>query len=480
MPATRVGSLETHYTILASLASLGILLMILTNISSFDFVQTGEYFPLEPMQTPWFQNWVFYVYYSLKVANWGNTLLCVALLVWYYIRLTRRECRQWHYSNNIATFIYSGLWKEFLVEFMCLLYTPIFPLPYAWFNGQVFGASANSECPLHPLEPLPSYIYSRLQCYSSVKNYYILAGISDKIGLVMFLRLYMWARVLRDHSAVYKNRAYIIQVFERRKRYLPLIGWRFTLRVAFAKRTFIFLVAMALSCLLFCSFAIWLADRGFNDNLSAIGTSDINLLWFTAVSMMSIGYGDYVPQKYVGKFWAIMSCFLGQLLVSMLTAFMVHVISPSQTFKVTGRYLELDRLQQKRFVEAVRLLQVSWLFKRGKCGFKYMMERKRVAVRRMQQYSKRLFHVQAEVEGTMHDVALKLLEEENTLLEKQVEQLSGQIRALLRLVEPNMTPSQMIWRHMLRNNSSWIGANRKSSLEDDINLGVGMGEESWR
>jgi ABC-type amino acid transport substrate-binding protein len=75
------------------------------------------------------------------------------------------------------------------------------------------------------------------------------------------------------------------------------------------------------AAMLLVSFVIWLLERRhhtghFKGGIDGIGSA----LWFAAVTMTTVGYGDKTPATMLGRFVAICWMFVGVILVSAFTA----------------------------------------------------------------------------------------------------------------------------------------------------------------
>ena len=43
-----------------------------------------------------------------------------------------------------------------------------------------------------------------------------------------------------------------------------------------------------------------------------------NSVWLVTITMMTVGYGDMYPQTHFGRFFGVIACIIGMLLVSYL------------------------------------------------------------------------------------------------------------------------------------------------------------------
>eukprot|EP00002_Diphylleia_rotans_P024347 TRINITY_DN4803_c0_g1_i1.p1 TRINITY_DN4803_c0_g1~~TRINITY_DN4803_c0_g1_i1.p1 ORF type:complete len:376 (+),score=72.63 TRINITY_DN4803_c0_g1_i1:795-1922(+) len=137
----------------------------------------------------------------------------------------------------------------------------------------------------------------------------------DKWGIFMFVRLYLLIRPMRDFSPVYRNRGKIIKSGHAAKGGQSFNTWLIHLRIAFYDHPGLFVFCMFLISYLFLSFSIYVHERESLDNF-AFGDS----LWYTAITMTTVGYGDIVASTRMGRIVAVMAGVLGIMLSSFCVA----------------------------------------------------------------------------------------------------------------------------------------------------------------
>ena len=105
-----------------------------------------------------------------------------------------------------------------------------------------------------------------------------------------------------------------------------------------------FLIGVFLAMLL-VSVLIWLLERRhktghFKGGIHGIGAA----LWFSAVTMTTVGYGDKTPATVAGRFIAICWMFVGVLLVSAFTATVTSSMSASRLNNSISRLSDFHHL----------------------------------------------------------------------------------------------------------------------------------------
>jgi len=89
---------------------------------------------------------------------------------------------------------------------------------------------------------------------------------------------------------------------------------------------------MALVFTLFCvGFLIWMAEKHKNPNQYRSGLKGIlDGLWWSAVTMTTVGYGDTVPKSYLGRLIALVWMFMAIIIISFFTAGIASSLTVSQ------------------------------------------------------------------------------------------------------------------------------------------------------
>ncbi len=83
--------------------------------------------------------------------------------------------------------------------------------------------------------------------------------------------------------------------------------------------------------LLFVGFLIWVAERRNNPGQYRSGLKGIlDGLWWSAVTMTTVGYGDTVPKSYLGRFIALIWMFMAIIIISFFTAGIASSLTVNQ------------------------------------------------------------------------------------------------------------------------------------------------------
>jgi len=86
-----------------------------------------------------------------------------------------------------------------------------------------------------------------------------------------------------------------------------------------------------ITTLLFVGFLIWMAERRKNPGQYRTGTKGIlDGLWWSAVTMTTVGYGDTVPKTPLGRFIALIWMYMAIIIISFFTAGIASSLTVSQ------------------------------------------------------------------------------------------------------------------------------------------------------
>ena len=109
----------------------------------------------------------------------------------------------------------------------------------------------------------------------------------------------------------------------------------------------VLVIEIMMGLLLVFSFVLWLVERAVHQ--SHFGGKPIHgfgsALWFAAVTMTTVGYGDKTPQTLVGRGLAFIWMFLGIVLVSAFTGSVASSITMAELNRSIGSVHDLARFR---------------------------------------------------------------------------------------------------------------------------------------
>lgn len=101
----------------------------------------------------------------------------------------------------------------------------------------------------------------------------------------------------------------------------------FVLRCTFKKNPFRFLIGYLITVTALAAYAIRLFERAYYSTSPVIDSSQssyqdyndyLNVLWLTAATMTTVGYGDYFCKSHLGRLATVIASMLGLLGISLM------------------------------------------------------------------------------------------------------------------------------------------------------------------
>ncbi|KAN0033947.1 hypothetical protein ACTFIV_000426 [Dictyostelium citrinum] len=179
----------------------------------------------------------------------------------------------------------------------------------------------------------------------------------SKWGLLMWLRLYLFCRILRDFSPVYKLRFHIQKQLIRDV--APKFNWTLSLK-------YIISIAPILTYLTFT--VVTLAVTGqwmyvFEREKNELFTFAVSV-YISFLSMITgwptDTYDEYNPQTFGGRFAAIVACIFGLLLLSFVIESFARLTQATSHQRPILNLVSLVEAQKKERDSAARLIQLVW------------------------------------------------------------------------------------------------------------------------
>jgi hypothetical protein len=95
-----------------------------------------------------------------------------------------------------------------------------------------------------------------------------------------------------------------------------------------------------------------------------------NCVWWTVVTMTTIGYGDYIPKTSLGRLVTFMLSIWGVIIVSTMVVVLSTYVTPSnvqkKAFYMVSRLQQLTKLKQKVSLVLLHLTKAHLFFRKSK------------------------------------------------------------------------------------------------------------------
>jgi len=191
---------------------------------------------------------------------------------------------------------------------------------------------------------------------------------------------------LRDYSSVYRQRDSIVheRSFKEFSTFGYHIGYSTVLKTYFFSYTVTFVTGIFLFALLFLSYMMYLSEREYWVDYSQkpIQTWKVtehnfqmppsaayypdwlsqydNCLWFTLVTMTTLGYGDIVPVAWQGRCFAVIAVLVGLVLTALIVGVVTNKLAPTEFESSVMSWLATEKRKNQREEYAATIIQSVW------------------------------------------------------------------------------------------------------------------------
>ena len=183
--------------------------------------------------------------------------------------------------------------------------------------------------------------------------------VSDKIGLLMWLRLHLFFRVIRDTSEIWLARRSIKHqsAFQTK---VPLFDWWLACKTVCYRDPLFFAGCFYLVSILLFAHALYIAERDLLPKFFDIWTS-----LFVSLQIVSVGWPAdvweiYMPITVLGKLVSLMAGMAGLLLISFVIASVAQTLYPTKFEENALNFIAMDKVRQKEREGSARLIQYVW------------------------------------------------------------------------------------------------------------------------
>lgn len=186
---------------------------------------------------------------------------------------------------------------------------------------------------------------------------------TDLVGLAMLGRLVnITLRVVKDQSYIYGMRKDLLNAASNDSTMRNLQPSSFdsnlSIRYCNATASHYFIAGLSIPLILSVSYGMWITERrGQPEQFGTFGNS----LWFTMVTMTTVGYGDRSPVTVQGRIVAMFGSLGGIVVVSLLIAVVTEVLTMDSNRTWAVGKANLDALKEKETVYACQYVQNAWL-----------------------------------------------------------------------------------------------------------------------
>ena len=177
------------------------------------------------------------------------------------------------------------------------------------------------------------------------------------LSLPMFLRFYLVCRAIMLHSRLYQDAS--------SQGLGALNRIHFNFRFIFKSLMtlypeYVLTVIMILS-LLVASWALRLCEMYGEDGApDQVHSNFLNCLWLVAVTFLSVGYGDIVPNSYCGRGIAVLTGIMGAGCTALVVAVLARRLELSRSEKYVHDFVIDADLDKRLKNEAANVMKAGW------------------------------------------------------------------------------------------------------------------------
>ncbi|XP_060573425.1 small conductance calcium-activated potassium channel protein-like isoform X2 [Ruditapes philippinarum] len=277
------------------------------------------------------------------------------------------------------------------------------------------------------------------------------------LSLPMFLRLYLIARVMLLHSKLFTDAS------SRSIGALNRINFdtRFVMKTLMTICPGTVLLVNILSLWIIASWFLRACESPLDPNQHA---NILNSMWMIAITFLSIGYGDVVPNTYCGRMVAISTGVMGAGCTALVVAVIARKLELSKAEKHVHNFMQDTQLSKKLKNAAANVLRETWLIykytklvKKMNAGKVRSHQRKFLqsihCLRRIKMDQRKL----TENQSTLVDMAktqshietmVTEMSSNSSALEKRVNKIEDKLHALQ--VQMDMLPNMIVERLLAR------------------------------
>ncbi|KAK3606283.1 hypothetical protein CHS0354_037960 [Potamilus streckersoni] len=195
------------------------------------------------------------------------------------------------------------------------------------------------------------------------------------LSLPMFLRLYLICRVMLLHSKLFTDAS------SRSIGALNRINFdtRFVLKTLMTICPGTVLLVFMLSLWIIASWLVRACESHHDENHANI----LNSMWMIAITFLSIGYGDIVPNTYCGRMIAISTGVMGSGCTALVVAVIANKLELSRAEKHVHNFMMDTQLTKSLKNAAANVLRETWLI------YKYTKLVKKVNTRKVRSHQRK-------------------------------------------------------------------------------------------
>ena len=293
--------------------------------------------------------------FAFRLITSITTIILIVLIIRHYNILLRFLKQKQQININASLYSSNLLWRLLAEVIVCIIHSP---------------PKLNNIC--FTFKPLTSFSQSPPSHYK--------VDIDLFLSSIIPFRVYLLVKYYSFYSNWAEDRAEKIC-----NECHSLGGISFAIKAELKERPYIMItVLMVLSILIF-GFALRNVELGFMEykpqqqfqNWATIW----NGFWCIIITMLTVGYGDFYPQTFLGRIIAIIACLWGTFLISIMVVSLTNstefTAQEQKAYDELKNYEQQNQLKQKGLLLILRTVKLNKFFimweniKNNKRKYKY-------------------------------------------------------------------------------------------------------------
>lgn len=208
-------------------------------------------------------------------------------------------------------------------------------------------------CAVHPIPGDYAFVWTTTLANHRGRVTSTLVPVDVALSLPMFLRLYLICRVMLLHSKLFTDAS------SRSIGALNRINFntRFVLKTLMTICPGTVLLVFIVSLWIIASWTLRLCERHHDEEHANL----LNTMWLIAITFLSVGYGDIVPNTYCGRGIAVTTGIMGAGCTALLVAVVSRKLELSRAEKHVHNFMMDTQLTKRLKNSAANVLRETWL-----------------------------------------------------------------------------------------------------------------------
>lgn len=210
-------------------------------------------------------------------------------------------------------------------------------------------------CSVHPLPgdiQVPSY---------DIKGQYKLVSLDAIFSILMLARLYIVGKfTVVHHRLLTDTSTQSLGALNKVK-----INTAFVFKALMSTMPGKMLITIMLAILVIDSWALRTCEIYYNPGSEE--SSYLNSMWLTAITFLTIGYGDIYPNTYCGRFVSVITGLMGVGTTALLVAVLAQKLEQTRPEKYVHNFVsrvQLDKIRKNAASDVIKYALTLWRMKR--------------------------------------------------------------------------------------------------------------------